>query len=66
MAIIVIEPPDEARVRAAVKILHDAGMKARKLTRPLSNGFVNVSHEETEAAVVLLGASSIQATVRPD
>ena len=66
MAIIAVEPPDENRVEAAVNVLCAAGITARKVTRSLSRGFVNVDHEETEAALGLLSASRIQATIRPD
>ncbi len=65
MAIIVVEPPDEPQVRAAVKVLRDAGIRARKLSRPLTKGFVNVRYEETEAAMSVLTASNIRATLRP-
>lgn len=66
MAIIVVEPRDENRVEAAVKSLCAAGITARKRTRSLSRSFVNVNHEETEAALGILSALRIQATVRPD
>lgn len=65
MAIIIIEPPEEARVRDAITVLRRAGIKARKITQPLVKGFVNVRDEETEAALNLLKASNIQAMVRP-
>jgi hypothetical protein len=35
MAIIVIEPPEEARVRDAIRVLQKAGIKAFKLREPL-------------------------------
>jgi len=65
MAIIVVEPPDDERVRTAVKVLGDAGIKARKLHRPLTKGFVDVRYEETEAAMSVLTASNIRASLRP-
>ena len=65
MAIIVIEPPDEAQVFHAVKVLQRAGISARKLSQPFVRGFVNVRYEETETALSLLKASNIRATVRP-
>jgi hypothetical protein len=65
MAIIIIEPPEEARVRDAIKILQKAGIKARKLRQPLVKGFVNVRYEDTDTALSLLKASNILAIVRP-
>jgi hypothetical protein len=65
MAIIVVEPPDEPQVRAAVKVLRDAGIRARKLSRPLTKGFVNGRYEETEKALSVLTASNIRASLRP-
>lgn len=66
MSTIVVEPPDEGRVEAAVKLLRAAGISARKRTRSLSRGLVNVNQEEAEAALGILSALQIQATVRPD
>jgi hypothetical protein len=65
MAIIVIEPPEEARVRDAVKVLQEAGINARRMTQPLVKGFVNVRYWEAEDALSLLKASNIQAKLRP-
>jgi hypothetical protein len=65
MAIIVVEPPEDPQVRAALKILRDAGIKARKVSRTLTQGFVSVRFEETEKALSLLSASNIRCTLRP-
>jgi hypothetical protein len=65
MAIIIIEPPEDARVWNAIRVLQKAGIKARKLSQPLVKGFVNVRYEDTDTASSLLKASNIQATVRP-
>ena len=66
MAILVVEPPDENRVETAVKVLRAAGITAQKRTRSLSRGLVSVNQEETEAALGILSALRIHATVRPD
>jgi hypothetical protein len=65
MAIIVINPPDEAQVRNVVHALQEAGIKARKLQRPFVRGFVNVGCEDTEAALSVLKNSNVEATLRP-
>jgi hypothetical protein len=65
MAIIVIDPPEEAQVRNAIKVLQKAGITARKMTQPLVKGFVNIRYWEAEDALNLLRASNIQATLRP-
>lgn len=65
MAIIVIKPSDDGRVRDAIDVLQEAGIKARKFNRPFDKGFVNVGYQHTEAALNVLKNSNIEATLRP-
>ena len=65
MAIIVVEPRDEAHVSTSVRILCRVGIKAKRPKRPFADGWLYIEPEQTKAAATLLAALGISANVRP-
>jgi hypothetical protein len=66
MAIIVVEPRDEAHVLISIRILCRVGINARRPMRPFTDGFIYVSPGQTKQAADFLAASGISANVRPE
>jgi hypothetical protein len=57
MAIIVVEPRDEAHVSTSIRILCRVGINARRSKRPFANGWLYVKPEQTKCIAVQFGYS---------